>query len=93
MQCPHQGAVHVLKRRERGSGLVNYGRVDQTFRENQAAPARREGKIRLPRRAQVFLPRLEAGFIPLPFLGKADVQGLGMGRLEAHPRRLHALHD
>ena len=60
---------------------------------NAAAFARREGKIRLPRRAQVFLPRLEAGFVSLPFLGEADVQGLGMGRLEAHPRRLHALHD
>ena len=66
---------------------------DGIARRNAAASARREGKIRLPRRAQIFLPRLEPGPVSLPFLGKADVQGLGLGRFEAHPRRLHALHD
>ena len=51
------------------------------------------GEVRLPGRPQVLLPGLEPEPLPLPFLGDADVQHLRVRPVEAHPRRLHAVHD
>ena len=43
---------------------------------NAAPSAQAAGKIRLPRRIQVFLPGLESQPLPLPQLGHTHVQHL-----------------
>src|SRR5207249_2865440 len=49
---------------------------DRVTHRDAAAFAARAGKVRLPGRAQVFLPGLESESVSLPFLGETDVQHL-----------------